>query len=118
MSRVLLFLIVVVFFTACGKNDRPDDTLSRTKMENIIWDMVMADEYLQTILLKDTAITDIKAERYKLYEQVFKLHNISREQFRKSYEYYASRPQDSKVLFDSLSARANRRIEEVYKNPQ
>ena len=87
-------------------------------MENVIWDMVMADEYIQNFVLKDSTKKDVKAERFKLYEQVFKIHNITREQFQKSYQYYSTHPGESKKMFDSLSARANRRLEEVYANPQ
>ena len=118
MSRCFFLLLIIVFVVACGKNSKPDNILPKVKMERVIWDMVQADEFVQTFVLKDSNKVNVNAERYKLYEQVFQLHNTNKDQFKKSYEYYASRPAESKALFDSLSAKASRRMQDVYKNVQ
>lgn len=115
MTRLFLFLLMMGFATACGKSDRPKDLIPEPKMERVIWDMVQADEFITNYVLKDSAKVNVNAERYRLYEKVLGLHSITKEQFQKSYTYYASRPRDSKLLFDSLAARANRRIQESYK---
>ncbi len=109
------FLLLIIACTACSNNDKPRDLIPETKMQSIIWDMVQADEFIQNFVLRDSARVNVNAERYKLYEQVLGVHNITKDQFKKSYDYYASRPGESKVLFDSLSARANRRMQESYK---
>jgi Domain of unknown function (DUF4296) len=115
MTRLLLFLLIMGLATACGKSEKPKDLIPEIKMERVIWDMVQADEFITNYVLKDSAKVNINAERYKLYQQVLSLHSITKEQFKKSYDYYASRPGESKVLFDSLSARANRRMQDSYK---
>lgn len=115
MSRIFFVLVMMGFATACGKSDRPKDLIPEVKMERVIWDMVQADEFITNFVLKDSAKVNVNAERYKLYEQVLSLHNITKQQFKNSYDYYASRPGESKMLFDSLSARATRRIQESYK---
>lgn len=114
MTRLFLVLAMMGFAMACGKNDRPKDLIPQVKMEQVIWDMVQADEFITNFVLKDSAKVNVNAERYKLYEQVMSLHNITKDQFKRSYDYYASRPKENKVLFDSLAARANRRIQESY----
>jgi hypothetical protein len=49
-----------------------------------------------------------------LYEHVFTIHHISKEDFYKSYRYYQQHPDKNKVLFDSLYAVVNRKkIEEI-----
>ena len=115
MSRLLLLILVMGFSLACGKNERPKDLIPELKMERVIWDLVQADEFITNFVLKDSAKVNVNAERYKLYEQVLTLHKISKDQFQTSYDYYASRPGESKVLFDSLAARASRRMQEAYK---
>lgn len=115
MTRLFLFLLMMGLAMACGKNDRPKDLIPEQKMERVIWDMVQADEFITNYVLKDSAKVNVNAERYKLYDKVLGLHNITKEQFQKSYSYYSSRPKESKLLFDSLAARANRRIQESYK---
>jgi hypothetical protein len=115
MSRLFFLLFTIGALAACNNDKRPKDLIPEPKMERVIWDMVQADEFIQNYVMKDSAKVNVNAERYKLYEKVLSLHNITKEQFKKSYEYYASRPGDTKLLFDSLSARANKRIQESYK---
>lgn len=109
--------IVCLIFAACGdKNSVPSGVLPREKMEKVIWDMVMADQYA-SYLAKDSAHLDIKAERLRLYEQVFRLHDISRDKFRKSYAYYMDHPELNQVLFDSLTDLGGRLRSEAYRHP-
>ena len=115
MTRIFFVMVMMGFATSCGKSDKPKDLIPQAKMERVIWDMVQADEFITNFVLKDSAKVNVNAERYKLYEQVLSLHNITKQQFKNSYDYYASRPGENKVLFDSLSARANRRMQESYK---
>jgi hypothetical protein len=116
MKRMVCFLLMISVFIACGDKEKSENIIPKPQMEKIIWDLVQADEFVQSFMLKDTNKININAERYKLYEQVFRLHNTTKEQFKKSYDYYASRPSEGKVIFDSLSAKANRRIQETYKS--
>jgi len=118
MSRMFLLLLIIGFAVACNKSDKPKDIIPREKMERVVWDMVQADEFIQNYVLKDSNKVNVNAERYKLYENVLGVHNITKDQFRKSYDYYSSNPGESKLLFDSLSSKANRRIQESYKPMQ
>ena len=116
MSRWLFVVLITGLLMACNnKDERPKDLIPQAKMERVVWDMVQADEFIQNYVLKDSNKVNVNAERYKLYEKVLGVHNITKEQFTKSYEYYSTRPTENKQLFDSLSARANRRIQESYK---
>ncbi|HEX3767143.1 MAG TPA: DUF4296 domain-containing protein, partial [Puia sp.] len=51
----------------------------------------------------------------QLMEGVFKIHHVTRETFEKSYQFYESRPDMNKTIFDSLSAYANRHKTELYR---
>ena len=112
-----LLICLLFFFYACSKKDKiPSDIIGKEKMEFVLWDMIQADRFAAQFLLKDSAKKDIRTETLVLYERVFSLHKISREQFEKSYKYYLSRPDITKVIFDSLATRAQRRKEDVYKS--
>jgi len=113
-----LYLLAMVIAAGCTDKDRtPSGIIPRENMEKILWDMVQADQYATAYLLKDSARIDVKMETLKLYEQVFRLHNVSRDQFRKSFQYYLGRPDLTRPLFDSLLTRGNQLRQERYKNP-
>src|SRR5579872_3935993 len=112
-----LLTVVCLILSACrSKNSVPSGILPREKMEQVMWDMVMADQYA-SYLAKDSAHLDLKLERLRLYEQVFRLHDISRDKFRKSYAYYLEHPELNQVLFDSLTDLGNRLRTEAYSHP-
>jgi len=69
-----------------------------------MWDLLRADQYVAGSALKDSA-TKKKNESLKLYEEIFHLHHITRNQFKKSYDYYSSRPDLFQPILDSLSVR-------------
>jgi len=56
-------------------------------------------------------------ETLKLYEEVFRLHKVSRDEFRKSFQFYQDRPDLIRVMFDSLLAKGNRVRIENYTHP-
>lgn len=102
--RKCLLLFIIFFAVACNsKTDAPAKLLSRDKMEDILWDLMRADLFINNyMLIKDTAL-DKKKQGIELYSQILKLHKVSQEQFRESFIYYRSQPEELKVLMDSLS---------------
>src|SRR3984885_4930672 len=121
MRKAIAGLLVIFCVIAAGcsdKNSVPSGILPREKMENVLWDMIQADQYA-AVLAKDSAahIADLKAERLRLYDQVFRLHDVSRDKFRKSYQYYSDHPELSQDLFDSLLVRGNKLRTEEYAHP-
>jgi Domain of unknown function (DUF4296) len=138
---IIAGLLGVLLFTAAGcsdKNNIPSGILSREKMEGVLWDMIQADQYStlylakdsarmakdsthlakdSTHLAKDSTRINLKMETLRLYEQVFRLHQVSREEFRKSYQYYLDHPALNQVLFDSLTVKGARLRTESYSRP-
>src|SRR5262245_51012157 len=115
MRLFLLCLSVFVFsLVSCTDKDKiPYGVLSKVKMRQVLWDMMQAERYTATFLKDSTKNT--KAETFKLYAQVFAIHGITKDQFVKSYKFYMSRPDISRVMFDSLASKANRQREDMYK---
>jgi hypothetical protein len=116
--RIVAGLLAVVMLAGCsGKDKVPSGVLPRAKMENILWDMVTADQYSAVYLVKDSARINIKTEDLRLYQQVFRLHGISRDEFRKSLRYYEDRPDLLRNLLDTVIARGTRLRAESYSKP-
>lgn len=102
----LLFFLLVI---GCARKDGvPGDILASDRMESILWDMIQADQFSTQYILKDSARKNVKKETIKLYGEVFKIHNISKEEFQKSFQYYLTRPDLTKQMLDTLAERARR----------
>jgi hypothetical protein len=86
-------------------------------MESLMWDMAQADQYAALYLAKDSAHIYRKTETLRLYEQVFRLHQVSREEFSKSYQYYLKHPKLNQLLSDSVIMRGVRARSEDYDRP-
>src|SRR5580704_5762128 len=111
-------LIVCLIAAGCSDKDGiPRGILPKDKMEEVMWDMAQADQYAALYLAKDSAHIDQKTETMRLYEEVFRLHHVTREEFRNSYRYYLDHPALSQQLFDSVIARGSRARSELYDRP-
>jgi hypothetical protein len=109
-------VMMVLLLIACGESKEvPKDVIPQEKMQLILWDMILADRYSNQFLIKDTAKLDLKLETFMLYDEVFQVHQIDKERFVKSYKFYLSRPDLLKAMFDTLSVRANKEKETLYK---
>lgn len=109
--------LLLVFLLACsGKNNLPSGVLGHEEMQEVVWDMIQADQYYREYTEKDSLTKNVKQERYKLYEEVFKIHKISRATFDKSFAFYTTHPQLMRDVFDSLSIEGNRKLQNFYKS--
>jgi hypothetical protein len=116
--RTAVFLSLFLFFTACTNPERvPADVISKDSMQNILWDIFQADQFSTQYLVRDSAKLNVKTETMKLYEEVFRIHHISRAEFEKSYRFYLEHPNIASVMFDSLSAMAIRLRTQAYSRP-
>jgi hypothetical protein len=98
------------------KNSLPSGILAREDMQNILWDMIQADQY-SGYLAKDSGRINLKLEHMRLYDEVFQLHHISRDKFTQSYKYYMANPELTQTLLDSLLTMGNRMRSENYNHP-
>jgi hypothetical protein len=87
--------------------------MSVDEMKVIIWDLMKVDELNNIQSMKDTSFAS-KKMNFAYYEQVFKLHQVSREDFFQSMKYYESHPPEMKVLIDSLDQYSARERNKVF----
>ena len=104
MRKLFLILLIFPFAWACSDNkELPKDILSKEKMQEVMWDIIRAEEFLNGfVIYKDTSIDKI-AESKKWYDKVYQLHKITKKDFDKSYAYYQTHPVLMKQILDSLS---------------
>ena len=118
MRIIVGLLAILLILAGCSGKDRiPSGILPKAKMEDILWDMIQADQFSAIYLAKDSARINVKMEDLRLYQQVFRLHQVSRDEFRKSLHYYEDRPDLIRTVFDSLLSRGNRLRTESYNKP-
>lgn len=116
--RIIAGLLAVLLVTGCSDKDKvPSGIIPREKMEKILWDMVEADQYAAVYLVKDSMRVNVKMETLKLYQEIFQLNQVSRDEFRKSFAYYQEHPELTRNVFDSIIARGNRLRTESYSRP-
>jgi len=55
------------------------------------------------------SIIDSTQKNLALYNKIFQLHNISKDEYYTSYDYYKNHPNEMKILLDSVAAFGTRR---------
>src|SRR5689334_17033833 len=112
--RRTLFAILVCIFAACkSPNKIPDDIISIDKMKMIVWDMTQAGAFSENKFGKYR--DSLKIKTTEMFQQVFAIYGITKDEFYKSYRYYEGHPDKNKILMDSVSAYASRHRVELYK---
>lgn len=104
---IKLFCGCLITSMGCRSAVPAEGLLVPDSMKVIMWDMMKADELYLRISAKDTTAARRK-ENIRLYEQVFAVHKITKKQFDSSYHFYATHPDQFKLLLDSLDVYALR----------
>jgi hypothetical protein len=112
-SFLKIFLLLVVLSGCNKKESLPKDVLKPGKMEDVLWDMSLADEFVVNYVLKDSTLNK-KDESTKRYRQIFTIHKTNLEEFKRSLQFYENHPVLFKPILDSLSARQQTDMAELY----
>lgn len=72
-----------------------------------MWDMMQADEVTEYYSTNDSSFKGI-ARHIVYYQNIFAIHKVSRESFKKSLNYYKDHPASLKPILDSLQRFAQR----------
>jgi hypothetical protein len=105
----------MIWLMGCtGSNTVPAGIIPLRTMETVTWQLMQSDEYVNTLLLKDS-LKKASVEKMKIYRQVCDLNGVSLDAFKKSYLYYMDHPDMAKTMFDSISAKASRQRADMYK---
>lgn len=97
-----LLILITIGMLSCKGKYSPTKTLPFDTMKVVILDLMNAEQWNNFITMKDSTLRK-KNNNLKLYQQVFFIHHISKEQFYNNYQYYEEHPDRMKTLLDSLS---------------
>jgi hypothetical protein len=116
MTRCILIISITVFFFSC-KESIPFGIIKPAKMQQVLWDVLRADALSHEIVKIDPS-KSLSDENIKLTKKVFLIHNITEEQFQKSYSYYTQHPDKMKTMLDSLNVQQVRKNTIVPEKPK
>jgi len=100
--RFFLFISLIILTFGCIQDKKiPKDVLPQNEMRKVMWDLMRADAYVSTFIMKDSTKNQ-KTESAILYEKIFDIHSTTQEAFKKSLAFYQERPDLFKAISDSL----------------
>ena len=102
MIRGVLIISISLLFYSC-KDSLPSGIIHQNKMQEILWDVLRADALSQQSV-KSNSTTTLADETLSLTRKVFLIHNITEEEFKKSYSYYTHHSDLMRNMLDSLNA--------------
>lgn len=115
MRRLILIYCSIILVISCSdKNDIPEGILSTQKMQAVFTDILVVDVLNADRILKDSALK-LPAENASYFLRIFQLHNTTRNEFNRSYNFYLKRPDLLKIITDSVSLDISRRVQNLNK---
>jgi len=112
-------MIACLALAACvGKDSVPSDVIKPDSMKSVVWDMIQADQYVKLYLVKDSCDIDVHAETIRLYQEIFRLHHVTQQEFARSYQFYLAHEDLNKLIFDSLAEQNKRARHQQFNFPK
>ena len=98
------YLLIIFLFIGCSDNV-PDNLISKEKMENIIFDIM---------ILNASSGFDLKIDNNLLSDElIYKKHNIDSLQFFESQLYYSKNPRDHYEIYAKVKIRILKSIDSL-----
>lgn len=107
MRKLIGYSIIVLMISCTDRSKIPGDILQDEQWKLVLWDMIQAERFAQQFI-KDSTEAGREIQKFDLYERVFAIHDITREEFIASAKFYLGRPDLTATVFDSLAAYGDR----------
>lgn len=117
--RFTFILFFIVAIVSCNSlSNQEQEILNEDKMATIIYDVLLAESFAESYLMKDTMKNKDSTLQIEM-DKVLKVHSISSQTFAKSYRFYKSNPLTLERILDSANERAVRERTDVFlkRNP-
>lgn len=100
----------ILFLISCGHKDKtPSYVLSPVRMRMIFTDAFKADEMAGYYMIHDTSYSGLK-KHAEMYNTIFQIHHVTKDQFKRSLEYYETHPTLLKAMLDSIQVNTDSTI--------
>lgn len=110
MKYLLTSLLAMLVFSCSQKDEVPKGILKTEKMQLLFWDFLRAEVYSSNFAKRDS-IRSEAIENLKIQNKIFKLHNVTKEEFYRSYIYYSNHKELMTKMIDSMIAMQKREKE-------
>lgn len=101
MKHSCYFLLLSILLSC--SSSLPNDILPPAKMQIVLWDVLRADEMSGYFVARDTVLNHLSTYS-GYYQQILKMHHITKKNLNKSLQYYQNHPVLFKVILDSLQS--------------
>lgn len=79
--------------------------MPREKMDSVLWDMLRAGEFINGYVQATDTGAARGSKSVAVYEEVLRVHKITRQQFDESFAWYRAHHDQMKRLLDTLAKR-------------
>lgn len=101
MKKWMIAPVLFILICCSHKGKKPAYVLSQLEMKKIFTDAFKADEMAGYYMVHDTSYSGLK-KHAEMYNTIFSIHHITKDQFKRSLEYYETHPALLKAIFDSI----------------
>lgn len=112
MKLLYNILFICLVMISCSKQSKKE-ILGKEKMIEMITEVSLADAYAEVYILKDSTLKRDSVLQQEL-NAVYKINQVTQNQFAESYHFYSSNPKIFKEIIDSAHARAYRKKDKIY----
>ena len=107
------WLVFVMLISCSGRNEGGKFVIDEDKMANIMYDVLLAESYAESYLMKDTTLSKDSLLKVEM-DRVMKVYGITAAKFSESYLYYKAHPLQLERVLDSAHERAPRGRTDVF----
>lgn len=102
-----LLMAMLIGLCACQPEERlPEGIMDREKFKEMLADAQLIEARINNELV-NVQRGQVPVDRY--YEEMFRRHGIDKEQFTHTFEYFSSRPEEMKAIYEEVIAELQRR---------
>lgn len=104
--RLFIFLIILsIGFSCNNQNKKPDNLIQKNEMSLILTDLTLLEATYNTRLIR---ISDKTERMLKYSEEILGRHNVSKDEFDISYEYYMDHPEEFEMIMELVFEELNK----------
>lgn len=113
LKFLLIGLIGIAIFSCSRNNSGSSSIIDEDKMSTIMYDVLLAESYVESYLMKDTMLNKDSLLKVEM-DKVMKVYGITSANFTASYLYYKAHPLQLEKVLDSAHERAVRGRTDVF----
>ena len=112
-KSIIVFWVFAILNSCSGSKVGEQQILDQDKMSNVIYDVLLAESYVESYLMKDTILNKDSLLQVEM-DKVLKVYGITAKIFSDSYLYYKAHPTQLEIVMDSAHERAVRGRTDIF----